>query len=227
MSRIVIADDHGLYRRGLRLALAAHFDDADFYEAGSYAEALALLAEKGPVDLAIIDLNMPDSPALDVVGKVLEQYPNTRIAIISGSESRADILATLSAGLHGYIVKSQPDVDITEAVHHILTGHIYVPSLISRFSRDSGEKKTAGVQYANEMTYESDGLEDLTPRQLDVLRLVAEGRSNKEIARDLDIAEATAKIHVGAVMRALGVRNRTAAAVCLNGMTARNRSPRL
>ncbi|AZO21430.1 MULTISPECIES: response regulator transcription factor [unclassified Mesorhizobium] len=211
MYKIVIADDHGLYRRGLRLALTAGIDGVDIFEATCFDAVVGLLAEHKPVSLAMLDLNMPGLFTQEVLGDVLATYPDTRFAIVSGNDSRSEILTALSVGLHGYIVKSQSDEEVVLAVKEILSGRIYVPALLSR---NSGSREHM-LEIPHGNSAGAGALERLTSRQKDVLRLMAEGYSNKEIARDLDIAEATTKIHAAAIMRELGVRNRTEAAVLI------------
>ncbi|TPK83962.1 response regulator transcription factor [Mesorhizobium sp. B2-4-12] len=216
MYRIVIADDHGLYRRGLRLALTAGIPSAEIFEAACFDAVVSLLEEQASIDLAILDLNMPGLFHQEVLGDVLSAYPDTRFAIVSGDDSRSEILTALSIGLHGYIVKSQRDEEVVMAVNEILSGRIYVPALLSRTS--AGQRSYAPQSSAKNPTRQrvnSGNLARLTSRQKDVLKLMAEGYSNKEIARNLDIAEATTKIHAAAILRELGVRNRTEAAVLL------------
>ncbi|MBZ9673818.1 response regulator transcription factor [Mesorhizobium sp. B2-1-8] len=218
MYRIVIADDHGLYRRGLRLALMAGIPGVEIFEAACFDAVVRLLEEQASIDLAILDLNMPGLFNQEVLGDVLVAHPDTRFAIVSGNDSRAEILTALSIGLHGYIVKSLNDEEVVLAVNEILAGRIYVPALLSRTSAgpaplplQSSEKRT-----------NADNLARLTARQKEVLKLMAEGYSNKEIARHLEIAEATTKIHAGAVLRELGARNRTEAALMLQTWLSKN-----
>ncbi|TPJ70643.1 response regulator transcription factor [Mesorhizobium sp. B2-7-1] len=210
MYKIVIADDHGLYRRGLRLALTAGIEGVEIFEATCFDAVIGLLAEHECVSLAMLDLNMPGLFSQEVIGDVLAAYPNTRFAIVSGNDSRSEILTALNVGLHGYIVKSQSDEEVVLAVREILSGRIYVPALLSRHL---SHEQPLDIRHGSSAG--AGALERLTSRQKDVLRLMAEGYSNKEIARDLDIAEATTKIHAAAIMRELGVRNRTEAAVLI------------
>jgi DNA-binding NarL/FixJ family response regulator len=223
MYRIVIADDHGLYRRGLRLALLAGIPGAEILEAACFDAVVNLLEEQASIDLAILDLNMPGLFNQKVLGDVLSVYPDTRFAIVSGDDSRSEILTALSIGLHGYIVKSQKDEEVVLAVNEILSGRIYVPALLSRTSAE--QTSYAALPSASSPARRrvgSSSLGRLTSRQKDVLKLMAEGCSNKEIARSLHIAEATTKIHAAAIMRELGVRNRTEAAVLLQSWLTRN-----
>ena len=219
MYRIVIADDHGLYRRGLRSALTTGISDVEVFEAACFDAVVSLLEQQPSIDLAILDLNMPGLFDQQLLGEVLSAYPNTRFAIVSADESRSEILKALSVGLHGYIVKSQRDEEVVFAVNEILAGRIYVPALLSRTS--TGQRP----QQAGPSTRRPIGagnLPRLTLRQQEVLGLMAEGYSNKEIARHLDISESTTKIHAAAVLRELGVRNRTEAAVLLQTWLARD-----
>lgn len=223
MYRIVIADDHGLYRRGLRLALIAGIPSVEIFEASCFDAVVSLLEEQASINLAILDLNMPGLFNQEVLGDVLSAYPDTRFAIVSGDDSRSEILTALSIGLHGYIVKSQKDEEVVLAVNEILAGRIYVPALLSRTSAE--QKPYPALPPAKNPIRRSMGssnLDRLTPRQKDVLKLMAEGYSNKEIARNLDIAEATTKIHAAAILRELGVRNRTEAAVLLQTWLSRH-----
>jgi len=223
MYRIVIADDHGLYRRGLRLALLAGIPNAEIFEASCFDAVVNLLEEQASIDLAILDLNMPGLVNQEVLSDVLSAYPDTRFAIVSGDDSRSEILTALSIGLHGYIVKSQKDEEVVLAVNEILAGRIYVPSLLSRTSADQrAYAALPSVKNPIRQRMGSSDLGRLTSRQRDVLKLMAEGYSNKEIARNLDIAEATTKIHAAAILRELGVRNRTEAAVLLQTWMSRN-----
>jgi DNA-binding NarL/FixJ family response regulator len=212
MPRILVADDHGLYRRGLRMALESMLPHSEVVEADSIDTAIARLEDVARIDLAMIDLRMDGELSINILREIRANYPGTKFIIISASEDRADILRSLEWGVHGYISKSQSDAEIIRATSDVLSGRIYVPANIA----DIGPLSVAdnGCSTINE-SEERQLLEfrKLTARQRDVLTLVAEGRSNKEIARALSIAEATTKIHVAALMRILGVRNRTEAAL--------------
>ena len=221
MYRIVIADDHGLYRRGLRLALTAGIPGAEIFDAGCFDAVISLLEQQASIDLAILDLNMPGLFDQEILGDVMSAYPHTHFAIVSADDSRAEILKALSIGLHGYIVKSQKDEEVVQAVNEMLEGRIYVPALLSRMSGGPAQHPPMPTEgFSVRRRVGVGNLARLTARQKEVLRLMAEGHSNKEIARKLEIAEATTKIHAAAIMRELGVRNRTEAAVLLQGWLA-------
>ena len=202
---VLIADDHGLYRAGLRGLLVSLDDAVVLREASSMEEALQIIDDG--VDLALFDLNMPGRRTLDHVRTIRLAYPSMKIVIVSGSDARDDVMEALAAGVHGFIRKSQRDQDVATALRDILGGRIYVPPSLSDFLVPAGE----GPGRAND--HKVADLSSLTERQTMVLRQLARGLTNKEIARVLSIAEPTVKIHVSSLMRALGVRNRTEAAV--------------
>jgi DNA-binding NarL/FixJ family response regulator len=213
MSRVLIADGHGLYRKGLRSALESLIAGALILEEDSLAAARQHLDPDGRLDLFLADLDTPGA-SLEQLRAMHESHPKTRIAAMASVATRADILHSLDAGLHGFISKSQQDSEVLGAIQDILTGRIYVPSTLT-------EIDGAIVHANNEPRHERPmGLvktemrvERLTRRQREILPLLAKGMSNKEIARALKIAEGTTKIHASSLLRVLGVRNRTEAAV--------------
>jgi DNA-binding NarL/FixJ family response regulator len=212
MPRILVADDHGLYRRGLRIALESMLSNVEVVEADSMDAAIARLEDSGRIDLAMIDIRMEGELSLNILREIRATYPNTRFVIISASEARGDILRSLELGFHGYISKNQPDAEIIKGTSDVLSGRIYVPPAIADI-KPAIEIESGASPFAENVEAQTAELHKLTARQRDVLTLIAEGRSNKEIARALSIAETTTKIHVAALMRILGVRNRTEAAM--------------
>ena len=210
MPRILVADDHGLYRKGLRSTLEAAITNSQILEADSFEAALAEIEAGGSLDLALLDLNMGGQISFKTLRRVRESCPRTRFLILSASDARSDVLNSLASGLHGFVSKLQPEQEIIQAVKHVLCGCIYVPPWLSQV-HFLGSNQFANARL---LPYQSceDSFAKLTPRQKDVLPLLAKGLSNKEIARVLNITEATTKIHVAGLCRVLGVRNRTEAA---------------
>jgi DNA-binding NarL/FixJ family response regulator len=133
-----------------------------------------------------------------------ELYPTTRFAVMSSSNTRADVLNCLSTGFHGFVYKLQSDEELVTAINDLLSGRIYVP----RWIADRGDETPELAPSINTAVQTL----RLTPRQQEILPLIAQGMSNKEIASHLNIAEGTTKIHMAALLRALGARNRTEAA---------------
>ena len=202
MSRIaVIADDHGMYRMGLAFTLKDRLGFDDVEEAASLDEALSRLGDTDGIALAIFDLSMPGMQSAASLAAVRECYPDLPIAVVSGSDSRTDVLAALAAGVNGFVPKGLKDDDLVAALRTILGGAIYVPATLAKSTGHVAEPTSSGIDLAR-----------LTPRQREVLDLLVEGRSNKEIARALDLGHGTVKIHLAAVFRHLGVSNRAAAA---------------
>jgi len=199
--RVVIADDHPLYRE----ALAIMFERADDLElAGSVEDfdgALAAAAG-GDVALALLDLDMPGMQGVAGITRLRAQHPETRVAVISGSLGAAQIREALAAGACGYLPKTFEPHMILAAVRLMLSGAIYVPpdALGDGGGEPVGEREGAAASAS------------LTPRELEVLRLLTKGSANKEIARAIGVAEVTVKLHTRRILEKLGVRNRAAAA---------------
>lgn len=192
----LIADDHGVFRRGLATLITDALDISEVLEADDMPGVLGHMSNDRLV-LAIIDLRMPGVTCPNDLGQVRELRPDLPLAVVSGSDDRNDMLACLAAGVHGYILKSAEDEEIVEALNQIMAGQIYAPPELAEPSSSSREEASPKAT--------------LTPRQQDVLNLMIGGKTNKEIARELDLSESTVKIHVAALFRALGVRNRVEA----------------
>ena len=210
MPQILIFDKHGVYRSGLRCLIGETIANAEVIEAADCNEASSQI-RTGCFDLVLVGTGRSDLGPLDFLKKWREVAPTTRFAVVSASSTRADMLASLGAGFQGFISKHQPDTEILAAINDVLSGRIYVPSSVV----ETDDGNTLGGYCSSEamLTSSIDAhILKLTKRQREVLSLLARGLSNKEIARALNIAEATTKIHLVALLRALGVRNRTEAA---------------
>ena len=214
----LIVDDHSLYRSGLSLLLQDRLGIDRISEAKEFDEALDKLASCSDVGLALFDLSMPGMGGPTCLGVVKETYPNLKVAVISGSEDRDNVLKTISTGLNGYIPKSLSEDEIADALKLILSGHVFVPKFMTDGgasiplpprTRPASELEQAPAQSG----FAAVQIEELTPRQRDVLTCVVRGLSNKEVARELGIAEGTVKIHLAALFGHFGVRNRTELAI--------------
>jgi DNA-binding NarL/FixJ family response regulator len=200
--RALVADDHELFRSGLRQLLIDALGAKEVREAETFDQAIDILTSEGAGDLVLVDLRMPGMNGAEALGALRDGFPDAKIAVVSAWEERAEILAALGAGVHGYIPKSLPSTEIAEALRSILEGRIYVPAAIGK--REPGSSPMV-------LTSGADAQDKLTGRQKEVLNELLKGQASKEIARTLDIAEGTVKIHLAAIYRALGVRTRAEA----------------
>jgi DNA-binding NarL/FixJ family response regulator len=220
--KVLIADDHGLYRAGLALLLKDRLGVDQVIEVATLDEALELLANHPGVDLALFDLSMPGMAGLESLGALKSIYPGTHVAVISGSEDRDNVLKAVATGLSGYVPKSLSDEAIAKALEMMLGGNIFVPPFMiaSAAPKPPPQPVEASLSSAAGPApmRVPVRLEALTPRQRDVLKSILQGRTNKEIARELDIAEGTVKIHLAALFAQFGAHNRTELATRAQGM---------
>lgn len=208
----LVADDDEFFRMAIGSILLDRLGVAEVIEVGSLDEAMERLGERADITIALFDLAMPGMQGPANLGAVRETFPDIRTAVVSASRRREDVLTTLAAGAHGYVTKGLGVEDLTHALRAILNGTIYVPPLLAQLSATDSADPTGGF-WGPERRATPDVLSRLTPRQKDVLELLVKGKSNKEIARELDLGEGTVKIHLAALFRNLGVRNRATAAV--------------
>jgi DNA-binding NarL/FixJ family response regulator len=212
-SRILLVDPHNMYRAGLRFFLADRMPSAEILDSSDLAHGLSKTLVRDSIHLILMDLDPSSYRSLEVLKQAFDIASTTRFAILSELDARANILASLAAGFHGFISKHQFDDDILNAIRDIMSGRIYVPPSLARAEQPSAQVDPNEKEALPSISLDSDAdLLRLTPRQREVLSYLALGMSNKEIARALHIAEATTKVHAAALLRALGARNRTEAA---------------
>jgi DNA-binding NarL/FixJ family response regulator len=224
--KVLIADDHALVRQALRqllgdeeLGLAKTDRALSFTEADGFDAALESLAANG-ADLMLIDLSMPGMAGAASLRALREAHPQTKIVVVTGWEDRATILECLSAGVHGYVLKSFAPDQIVQAIEIILAGGVYVPPEIANVRTAEAARENGGLKAGLPAASATPANARFTKRQLDVLQLLGEGRSTKEIARALELSEGTVKVHLAAIYRSLNARNRTEA-VALAGKLQR------
>lgn len=205
--RLLIADDHSLLRQGVRQLLSDEFPGFTFAEAGSLDSVLDQLAAE-PVDVLLMDLGMPGMAGAESLRALRETHPNARIIVVTGVEERAMILDCLAAGVHGYVLKASPVEEIIRAVRMVLAGDIYVASALATIGTERAvtERRAAAPSMPMDTSR-------FTARQVQVLQLLAQGRSTKDIARILELGPGTVKIHLAAIYRRLNAHNRTEAVV--------------
>jgi two-component system, NarL family, nitrate/nitrite response regulator NarL len=189
VQRILVVDDHPLYREGMVSALRARLPELEVLGAGSAEEGMTILERHPDTDVVLIDLRLPGMDGFGALAAYAERFPTVSRVLISGQEGAEIVRRAFQAGASGFIPKSMNVDEVTAAIRRVLEGEVFVPSAGEKLAPDSA----------------------LTLRQIEVLRLLGEGYTNKEIARALDITERTAKAHVAAIFEALGVDNRTQA----------------
>lgn len=212
MTRILVADEHALYRTGLRTILQSALPNAEFLEAADFDSLMRSLMEEQPIHLVLVSRNLTGSADPQIIWDFKRASTTTRYVIISSNGTFDQVLHYIAEGFHGFISKLQRDDEIIEAVQEVLAGRLAVPRGLTPFGSSAEGYSTREAPPRRTVSSQQDPF-GLTRRQKDVLALLADGLSNREIAQALHIAEPTAKIHVSALMRTLNVRNRTEAAV--------------
>jgi DNA-binding NarL/FixJ family response regulator len=202
---VLVADDHALVRHGLIGLLQHKFATWSFLQADGLAPAMRQLDERAAeVGLLVIDLVMPGMNGADSIRLLRRTYPDLPIAVLTGIEMRATMQSCLAAGAQGYLRKSQPPDQLVHAIGALAAGSGHRPAASQLPTADLAPPEApADLAMAG-----------LTGRQQDVLRLLVDGRSTKEIARRLNLGLGTVKVHLNGVYQRLGARNRTEAVAC-------------
>ncbi len=198
--RVLLADDHALVRRGIRLILDGEPDFRVVAEAGDGAEAVAA-ARAQEVDLAILDVAMPRMTGLQAARELSRRAPGLRILLLSMYDNEQYFFEALKAGASGYVLKSAADEDLVHACHAAMRGEPFLyAGVMSTLVRDVQERIRRGERVPDAV---------LTPREDEVVKLIAEGHSSKEIAAALNISAKTVERHRSNVLGKLGMRDRT------------------
>lgn len=190
--KLLIVDDHPLFRQGLRMLLQAIDASIQVEEAGDLGQALARVAG-GSYDIVLLDLRMPGAQGMTALEELRSRLPPATLVVVSGEQSPDTVRAAIDAGAIGFIPKSLAPERMVEALRCVLDRRIYLP--VDAFPGGAAEHASP--------------LPELTERQVEVLRGVVRGKSNKSVARDLGVSSETVKSHLSAAMRALGAHNRT------------------
>lgn len=208
--RILVADDHQLFRSGLSLLLSNIHDDVTIVEAVDIESALTRIDSEAPVDLVLLDVDMPGMEGMNGLRQILERIPDTPVVMISAIENSEDVFRAISMGARGYILKSSSEHVLQHAISLAMSGETYIPSGI--FLNSSGQLTGGGTESVRNDN-PGNPLSRLTARQRDVLTRLMDGSPNKEIARELGLLESTVKAHVKAILKKLGATNRTQASM--------------
>lgn len=220
-SKAVVADDDPFFRIALTSILEDQLGISEVQQVGSLDEALEALAEKQDVHFALFDLAMPGMESPASLSAVRECFPEVLTVVVSGSTEREDVFLALRAGVHGFVPKGSDVKTLIQALRMVFAGFVYVPAFVTRVPGVGASEPPTPAAWREATT---DPTAALTPRQRQVLDLIVAGQSNKEIARSLSLGEGTVKIHVAALLKALGVPNRSAAAAWGGANLARLRT---
>jgi DNA-binding NarL/FixJ family response regulator len=207
--RIIIVDDHPLFRGALSQALSASLDGAQILEASGMEELGSALEKAKDIDLILLDLTMPGVQGLSGLLFLRAQHPEIPVVIVSASEDPITIRRALEFGASGYVPKSLPADKIRAAIRQVLDGGVWSPPDIP-----------LDVASDPETTVLAKKLASLTPQQVRVLIMLGEGLLNKQIAYKLNVSEATIKAHVSAILQKLGVDSRTQAVIAIGRIGA-------
>jgi len=204
---VVIVDDHHLFRSGVRAELGEELEVVG--DAGTVEDAVALIREQRP-DVVLLDVHMPDGGGVEVIARLSEECQDVRFLALSVSDAAEDVIAVIRAGARGYVTKTISATELADAVRRVASGDaVFSPRLagfvLDAFAQDTGSGAGASVESA---AAEDRELDQLTPREREVLRHIARGYMYKEVAQSLGISVKTVEAHVSAVLRKLQLSSR-------------------
>ncbi len=211
--KILIVDDHALVRRGMGHVVRECFMEAEVLEAGGADEAVRFMTST-EVDVALVDVRMPDADGLDLLHEMKQRWPNVPVIMLTSFDHSHYVRRALAEGAAGYMLKDATPEDLEQAIKVAISGggNVLSPKVIQNLfeSMESGAPEDADAPHRPATS--------LTQRETDIMALLAEGRSNRDISRALFLSEKTVKAHLAAVFRKLGVTNRTQAAMAAVSM---------
>jgi DNA-binding NarL/FixJ family response regulator len=200
--RLVIADDHPLFRGALREAVAGMVERADIAEAGTFEEVSKLLEESDEVDLILLDLAMPGVRGFSGLMFLRAQHPSVPVLVVSANDDPSVIRRCMDFGASGFMPKTLGIDEMRQAIKKVLGGGVWTPPDVDLTAGADAESAALMARLAS-----------LTPQQVRVLMMLSEGMLNKQIAYELSVSEATVKAHVSAILQKLGVDSRTQAVI--------------
>lgn len=217
ISRILIVDDHPLYSDALESALELVFSDCEIHKASNLGEAIQEASSGFDPELVMFDLKLPDVTGISGFVKLRKALPQARILVISSLASFDLVHSLLREGASGFLPKDTSARALRSVLAEITAGRTYVPKDYQQPNRCDRDSVPLELDHPK--------LAELTPQQQRIMRLICCGKPNKQIAYELSLAEATVKAHITALLRRLGVRNRTQAVVMVEGALAAQRGP--
>jgi DNA-binding NarL/FixJ family response regulator len=218
--KFLVVDDHELIREAMRAALKQLDAEATVLEAADSRQAMPLIEENADLDLILLDLNLPDRDGFSVLVELRKSHPSVSVVVMSAQQDHDSVVKALNLGALGFIPKSATRKVILGALQLVMSGGIYIPPQALPSEQPPFTPTPAPISQAKPETANKISPVDLglTGRQIDVLALIMQGKSNKAICRVLDLSEPTVKSHVSAILRALNVSNRTEIVVAVNAL---------
>lgn len=214
--RVLVIDDHVLVRDALRAVLSASLDEADVTEASDWRHARLQLEKTPHFELILLDLGLPDRDGFEALSELREGYPTVSVVVLSARHDRDSVARALELGALGFIPKTASREVMLSALRLVISGGMYIPpEILDHQTPVPAEPPHAAVAPPGHSSATGLGL---TGRQLEVLALLMQGKSNKAICRALALAEPTVKNHVSAIMRALKATNRTEAVIAARAL---------
>jgi DNA-binding NarL/FixJ family response regulator len=209
--KVLVVDDHALIRDALRSALAELVDDVTVLDAADCRQAMELIAAHADLALILLDLSLPDRDGFDVLADVRRRHPAVAVVVLSALSDRERVRKALDLGALGFIPKNARREVTLRALQLVLSGGIYIPpEILGREEKPQAEERAPAAVSPSDL--------GLTGRQLEVLALMMQGKSNKAICRALELAESTVKNHVTALLKALKASNRTEAVIAAGAL---------
>lgn len=219
--KILIADDHELFLKGLEFILNENLQNLQIVSAHNYTDIFNLLKHDTQFDLIITDLAMPGANWLQAINKIHDALPETPIIIISAVFNKEILQQTLDIGVSGYIPKTASNSLIISAINLVLAGGVYIPHELlylpktPQFSTEKQKEYITPLKTLEKLNLNTPEApqKGLTERQIDIVKCIAEGLSNKQIAYKLNLTEGTVKVHITIILKILNVKNRTSAVI--------------
>jgi NarL family two-component system response regulator LiaR len=200
--RVILADDHAVVRQGIRRFLEEAGDIDVVAEASDGAEAVRLVEEHRP-DVAVLDIRMPEVTGVEATRRIKARFPDTRVLVLTAYDDDPYVFALLEAGADGYVLKTASADQLVDAVHTVYRGESALsPEVASKVVQQATGRRPASA---------ADQIEPLTPREIDVLRLVAKGMTNREVGQELGISHRTVQGHLASIYDKLDANSRTEA----------------
>jgi DNA-binding NarL/FixJ family response regulator len=215
--KFLVIDDHELIREAMQAALAELDNEAVILEAADSRQGLQFIEENDDLDLILLDLTLPDRDGFSLLSELRQSHPAISIVVMSARQDHDSVMKALNLGALGFIPKSATRKVILGAMQLVMSGGVYIPP--QALPGQAAVPQSGARQESDRPPVPPADL-GLTERQMDVLTLIMQGKSNKAICRELDLSEPTVKSHVSAILRALNVTNRTEIVVAVSRLPA-------